>query len=278
VLVKAGEDQKLQVKMFNSRGQEIVPAKTRNTTPKFEVTGPGTITDGVYSAPKDAGHTFATVTAKVGDATGRARIRIAPPLPWKFDFNDIPLVTSSTGQLEGEPSITWVGGRHRHKVKEKNGEKVMVKSSTIPKGTRSQCWMGPTDLHDYTIQADMLGVNNNDKLPDMGLIAQRYTLDLMGASQQLQIRYWPPQVARQFSKTIPFAWKGDTWYTLKFQASTEGEKVVLRGKVWPRDESEPADWTIEVEDTIPNRQGSPGLFGNATPAEIYIDNISVTPN
>ena len=42
-------------------------------------------------------------------------------------------------------------------IRDVDGEKVMVKVTTIPKGTRSQSWMGPTDLHDYTIQADVAG-------------------------------------------------------------------------------------------------------------------------
>src|SRR5262249_25001482 len=57
-------------------------------------------------------------------------------------------------------------------------------------------------------------------MPDMRLIAQRYTLDLMGNSQQLQIRSWPPQVARRFSKRIPLRWQGDKWYTMKLSAGT----------------------------------------------------------
>jgi hypothetical protein len=67
---------------------------------------------------------------------------------------------------------------------------------------------------------------------------------------------------------------------MKFQAAADpsGEKVVLRGKVWPRDEKEPASWTVEVVDETPNFYGSPGLYGDATLAEIYIDNIEVTPN
>jgi len=35
---------------------------------------------------------------------------------------------------------------------------------------------------------------------------------------------------------------------------------------------------VELEDSRPNTQGSPGLFGNATNAEIFIDNVTVTPN
>ena len=63
--------------------------------------------------------------------------------------------------------------------------------------------MGPTDLHDYTIQADVQGALTNNKLPDMGLIAQRYTLDLMGASQQLQMRSWTRKSSHGFPRTSP---------------------------------------------------------------------------
>jgi hypothetical protein len=75
------------------------------------------------------------------------------------------------------------------------------------------------------------------------------------------------------------------------QVSVEGDKGVLLGKVWPRDEKEPADWTIKAEDSIPNREGSPALYGYAKNipgsvaeaqknpgAEIFYDNVKVTPN
>ena len=76
----------------------------------------------------------------------------------------------------------------------------MVKVTYIPKGTRSQLWMGHPDLHDYTIQADLKGAREDNQIPDMGVIAQRYTLDMMGQSQKLQIRSWPPQVATHLGK------------------------------------------------------------------------------
>jgi hypothetical protein len=53
---------------------------------------------------------------------------------------------------------------------------------------------------------------------------------------------------------------------------------VLRGKVWKRGQDEPADWSIELVDPLPNVKGSPGLFGNATNAELYLDNVTVVPN
>jgi len=158
------------------------------------------------------------------------------------------------------------------------GNIVALKINTIPKGTRSQGWMGPTDLHDYTIQADVCGLTRNDKVPDMAVIGQRYTLDLMGASQQLQIRSWTAQLEARFAKNVPFAWQPDVWYTLKFRTAVENGKAVLRGKVWKRGEPEPKSWLLEATDEVPNLVGSPGLFGNANDAEVLIDNVSVTPN
>jgi len=157
-----------------------------------------------------------------------------------------------------------------------DGNPVMTKITTIPLGTRSQGWLGATDLLDYTIQADVQGGTRNGLVPDIGLIAQRYTLDMMGASQQLQIRTWTPQL--QMAVTVPFQWQPDVWYTMKFRAGVEDGKAVLRGKAWPRDAEEPAEWTVEAVDDMPNVEGSPGLFGNAVNAEIFIDNIRITPN
>jgi hypothetical protein len=162
--------------------------------------------------------------------------------------------------------------------REIKGNAVLCKISTIPKGTRSQGWMGQPVYSNGTVQADLLGLERNGKLPSMGVINQRYTIDLIGPDQELQIRSWTSQLDLRFAKTIPFAWKSDTWYTVKFQSETSDGKVTLRGKVWVRGEAEPADWTIEAVDETANLQGSPGLFGNASDAEIFIDNVTVTPN
>jgi len=124
----------------------------------------------------------------------------------------------------------------------------------------------------YTIQTDLLGNKKRRAVPDMGLIANRYTLDMMGYHQQLQIRTWAAEL--RMAKTVPFTWETGTWYTMKMDVQIEGDKAIIRGKVWPRDEAEPAEWSIEAEDPLPNRTGSPGLYGYS-PAEIYYDNLKV---
>ena len=57
--------------------------------------------------------------------------------------------------------LTWVGGRVRYALRDVDGDKVLVKKSLLPTprdpknklGTRSFCYMGQTDLGNYTIQA-----------------------------------------------------------------------------------------------------------------------------
>jgi hypothetical protein len=260
---RPGQTQQYKVRLFNAVG-ELIDAKPADV--RFSVEGKATIdADGVLTPASDAGHGAAYVTATLGDLSGSARIRIVPDLPWVFDFE---------GQTD--PPVSWVGARYRHVLRQVDGSNVMVKISTIPKGARSRCWFGHSNLSNYTIEADVKGARTNDKMPDIGLIAQGYALDLQGNSQRLQIRSWVPQL--RMAKTIDFSWEPGVWYRLKFQASLVDGTAQLKGKIWPRDEDEPTAWALEAEDEVANLQGSPGLFGNAKDAELYLDNITVTAN
>jgi len=261
VILAPGQKLELEVRGYNRNGQFVKTLKDTIIT----AAGGGTIENGkTYIAP-GTGMAAVVLTAKSGDLTATARARVFPSLPWKFDFSD------------GQVPPVWIGANYRHKPAPLDGQKGLVKLSTIPKGTRSQAWMGQTDLHDYTIQADFLATQSNGRLPDMGLINQRYTLDLQG-SQRLQVRSWVARAELRFAKTIDMTWSADTWYTLKFQSENKDGKAILRGKVWPRDKAEPKEWQIEAADATPNMNGSPGLFGNATDAEFFIDNVQVTAN
>ena len=263
-LVKPGEAVKLALKTFNAKGQPLAG----DAAAKYSVEGAGSVNDaGEYTAPSDAGHVVAKITAEVdGIKSPIARVRIVPPLPWSFDISD------------KQVPVTWIGARNRHQVRELDGNPALVKITTLPRGTRSQLWMGHPSLHDYTIQADFKTSIKDGKIPDVGLVNQRYTLALMGAHQQLQIRSWAARLELRFAKSLKYPWEANKWYTLKFQSENKDGRAILRGKVWPKETDEPKDWTIEAADLTPNTIGSPGMFGNASDAEIFIDNISVVPN
>ncbi len=267
LIMRPGQRVPYQVRAYNKKGQYLKNIDDAS----FSFDNGGSMSDdGFYTAPGDAKASTVIVTAKQGELSSSARVRVVATLPWNFDFND-----------KAVPP-TWIGASYRHQPKDVDGESVLVKISTIPKGTRSQSWLGWTNLENYTVQADFFATNVKGKdkselLPDCGLIAQRYTLDLQG-SHKLQIRSWTPRLELRFAKTIDFNWDVNTWYTMKFQSENVAEGVTLRGKVWKRSDQEPEAWQIEATDATPNRNGSPGLFGNSTDAEFYIDNVSVVPN
>jgi len=277
VLLGPGDTQHFTVRLFDANGEYLTESPA-----EFSLAGPGTIDkSGTYTAATGNEHTATIVTAKVGELAGTARVRVVPPLPWAFDFNE----------LDDVP-LTWIGGRVRYVLRDVDGERIMVKRDSIPTrpgqpptklGTRSRLWMGSPELSNYTIQADVMGEKKEGRMPDFGLINQGYTLDLQGARQSLEIRRWAakePDITHptHVPRTIAFPWKPDTWYTLKLTTKDDGQTFRILGKAWPRGTAEPAEWTIEAVDESPQHQGSPGLFGNTPDAEASVDNILVTPN
>lgn len=274
VLIAPGKAINYHVRLYNSKGELIkkIPGSEAN----LSANGPGEITNGIYSAPGDSEHEASLVVCKVGELTGTARVRIVPPLPWKFDFN----------KTEKVP-LTWVGGRVRWVIREVDGEKIAVKRSVLPTprdpnnklGTRSRMWMGPTDLANYTIQADfaLLKSPESGKMGDLGLINGRYTMTVRSSNKQLRIYSWSPHDYRTYAE-VPFDPQPGKWYTMKLQVVPTGSKATVRGKLWSRDEAEPAEWTVDMTDQSPNLTGSPGLYGNAQEAELFVDNISVIEN
>jgi hypothetical protein len=208
------------------------------------------------------------VKATVGNISGSASVRVFPPLPWEQNFDSMAVNTVPPD---------WTNATMKFIVREVNGNKVLVKttegSSLL---SRARAYFGPSDLSNYTVEADVSATQKRRQQGDAGVIAQRYVLTLYGNSQSLHIEPWQPETARTVK--IPFAWKPDTWYRMKLSVENLPDgKVRARGKVWAAGEAEPAAWMIERIDPIPNRQGAPGIFGNAL-AEISFDNIKVYLN
>lgn len=272
VTLSPGKKQAFKVRLFNAIGQEV---KYDSERMQFSVDGPGKVSvAGLYEAPKENDHQCALVMCKVGNVTGTARVRTVPPLPWKFDFN----------KAKGVP-LTWLGGRIRWELRDNGGDKYIAKRTVLPTptnpnnklGTRSYLWMGPTDLANYTIQADALLKDVDGRMPDVGLIGSGYELIIRSKNNKLRLDSWPSNDYRTMSD-VDFQPKADTWYTMKLSVATTKDQATVRGKMWPRGEKEPADWTVKMVDKAPNLHGTPGVFGNSPDAEIYLDNLMVTPN
>jgi outer membrane protein assembly factor BamB len=272
VVVAPSGKQNYSVHLFNARGQEI---KDISTTVQFSVDGPGKISSsGKYQAPADNEHQCALVTCKVDGVVGTARVRVIPPLPWKFDFNNSTKVP-----------LTWLGGRVRWDVRDNKGDKYIAKKTVLPTpkdpknklGTRSYLWMGPVNLSNYTIQADVLLKEIDGRISDVGLIDSGYQLWIRSKIHTLRLDSWAASDNRTKAE-MEFQPKADTWYTMKLSVVPGQGESTVRGKIWPRGEKEPDSWTVEMVDHAPNLRGTPGIFGNSPDAEIYLDNLKVTPN
>ena len=136
-----------------------------------------------------------------------------------------------------------------------------------------QVGLGTPDMKNYEIQADVLLKEQRRQLASIGLSCNRYNLIVRGNVSKLTIQSWAPH--KRMAKEIKFRSDPDIWYTVKMKVETTEESATIFGKVWPRDEEEPAEWTIQTTDPHPNQNGSPGLYFYAL-ADCYFDNVIVT--
>ena len=112
---------------------------------------------------------------------------------------------------------------------------------------------------------------------NVGLINQRYVIELIGNWQKLEVSSNHDRV----KVSVPFKWSTKTWYRLKSRVDVASDgSGVVRAKAWKRGEPEPSAWTIEVPHKIAHPKGAPGLRGFSPQSRysVYVDNVSVYPN
>jgi outer membrane protein assembly factor BamB len=233
-----------------------------------------------FTASKSVPGQFGRVIAKMGKLTAHARVRVAPHAPYETDFARVP---------NGKIPAGWVNCQGKFSVATVGGHKVLKKRNNNPNALLSQSYtfIGPPQARDYTIEADVFSSKKDENLSDVGILNCRYSLVLQGNQQRLGLLSWEVDPPRgRINKTIDWEWKPDTWYTMKLRVSVAGGKATVQGKVWPKGQSEPEKWSVEVEDPNPNTEGAPGLYGyskgiNAIGelgTEIYYGRVKVTPN
>ena len=265
LILKPGDKASFRARLFDAQGNFIREEPAANWSLEQLK---GTIENGNFTAGNEAAAQAGLVKATVGGVSGTASVRVFPPLPWSETFDSFAVNSAPPA---------WVSMTMKYGVRDQNGNKVLAKltegSSLL---SRSRAYIGPSDWSNYTVEADVSATTKRRQQGDAGVIAQRYVLTLYGNSQMLHIEPWQPETTR--TKSMPFAWKPDTWYRLKLQVENLPDgKTRARGKAWPTSEPEPAAWMIEMIDQIPNRQGAPGIFGNGL-SEVYFDNIKVYAN
>lgn len=293
VTLAPGESASFEARLYDARGNflkkvqadwSLGPTLLPETVPGLPPVPPasppalkGTLSeDGKFMAPMDVQGQFGNVVAKAEGLTGRARVRQTPKLPYKQDFEKVP---------QGAVPGGWVNSQVKFQVRKVGDGNVLVKTATNPSPlvARANAFFGPPGMKNYTIEADMLAKKSRGEIPDMAVVNSRYTFGLFGNNQQLRLISW--DALPRIDKSVAFTWKEDVWYRAKLTVEYTGDKAVVRGKVWERAKEEPAKWTLEVEDPMPNREGAPALYANVVGipqggvgAEVFFDNLVVTPH
>ncbi len=296
VALKPGETASFRVRKLDARGFTVAevsdlsavkwthfipPTAKVHSLLKGDFNAAGQLVAAPESVPS-AGAFEATLDGLKGHIRGR----ILPSPPLHEDFEEFELTQTATNGAGATtafayPPLPWIGARFKFDVRERDGSKVLAKTIANKFFQRATVFIGTPDMHDYTIQADVMSDGNRRKMSEVGLINQRYYIVLKGNDQKLEINSNLERL-RVPAKTDPpnFRWKPDVWYRLKARVDVAADgSGVVRAKAWPRDEPEPTAWSLEVPHRTAHRHGSPGLFGfSPQDMPVYIDNIIVTPN
>lgn len=207
------------------------------------------------------------VVATAKGFTGKARVSVRPSGGFVEDFERYAVDSVPDG---------WSAARGRFKIVDAEGGKMLQKLSGNPRSWRTTVYVGVPGQRGYEIEAEMMSMEQRRRMADMGLVSHRYTLALMGNAQSLMIRTWLSELDR-FSKEIPFEWDPEVWYRMKLRVEPKDDgSTSIRGKVWPKGEDEPGEWSIEAVDAIGHGHGTPGIYGYSS-ADIHYDNLKVTP-
>lgn len=305
VVLQPGGQVKFTTRVYNARGQflrEVQPDEWSLPAPQAPPVTPegkpapqppplrGTLQAGIFQADVKIPAQQGYVQARFGKLTARARVRVAPRIPFVQDFEALP---------EGAVPGGWVNVTGKFLVASdptNPQNKVLKKLANNPNPllARAIAFITGPQVRDYTIEADLMATERRRNLPDMGVINSRYSLTLDGNKQRLLLRTWearrpedapPDAIPGRINQKVDFVWKPNVWYRFKLRVEVVNGKGILRGKVWPRDESEPTEWTITAEDPIPNTEGAAGLYAYATGitasspgAEAFFDNVRIYPN
>jgi outer membrane protein assembly factor BamB len=264
VLVKPGEAVRYRLRLYDDRGRFV----REEASPALAIEGlKGAIVGASFTPAADAGWQAGVVKATAGALGATARVRVAPPLPWSFDFE------GGTGEA---PPPYWINSTGKFFVREHGGSRALMKRNDIPLTKRGRLFFGTEQASDYTVEADVLATEKRRQMGDAGVIAQRYALVLFGNSQKLELHPWQANPARTVE--VPFAWKPETWYRVKLRVENRADGTTqVKGKAWPSAETEPAQWAIDHNDRMPHRQGAAGLYADAS-AEVFFDNVVVVAN
>ncbi len=281
-ILRPGESVPMKVYAIDGNGQRIGPVAAPVVWDG--VPGPGgkptlsaaVKTSGQLTAAADAKPSVGVGRATVGELTGTFRGRVVPTFPYREDFESFEL--KDTNPVDGasfaHPPSFWLMGRVKWEVRERDGSKVLAKTTDNLIHHRVMTFMGHPEDSGYEVLADVMTDGNRRGAGEVGVINQRYIIKLLGNHDLLEVS----SNIERYRATAPFEVKPKQWYRMRTRVDVaEDGSGVIRAKVWKRGEEEPSDWTIEAEHPTAHPHGSFGVFGlSPQPSQrVYVDNIEV---
>ena len=264
VALRPGARQHFAARLFDDKGRFIREAEAEWTFAGLK----GQLNGGDLALTDENVPQGGTVTARAAGLTGVSQVRVMPTIGYTETFNSYPV----QGIVAGAPAM-----RGRYAVVEKDGEKVLYKDAANLRSQKTSIYLSPSSDQKYEVQVDVFAVEKARRMPDVGLVSHRYTLDLQGNKQRMMVRTWTSEPER-FSEQVSFQFDPNVWYRLRFRVepSEENGPSRFQALAMTRDEPEPEAWTIDVVDPIGNAHGSAGIYGFAL-ADIYYDDWKVLP-
>lgn len=280
IILVPGESASFTARILDANGAliESGPAEIKWTlNPRFDAAaGPG----GQLVAPASAKPGAAELEGEYRGLKAVVRARIVPRIALSEDFESTNLSQSREGTTFDHyafPPPHWLGGRLKWEVVEKDGGKVLAQTLDNAIFQRTMTTIGHPESRNYTMQVDIMSDGNRRMMSSAGVVNQRYLILLKGNHQEIEIS----SNMERIKESVPFRWQPGAWYRLKTRVDNQSDgSAVVRAKAWPRDETEPAEWSIEVVHRKGHPRGAPAIYGFVPQSRfhVYLDNITVTPN
>ncbi len=287
VLLRPGEKATFALFGIDARGQRVGRVSEPATWAKFvpptalvraemdaEFNAEGELAAGP-NARASAG-SFRAVAGKLS-GTVRGRVVVHPPYREDFESFDVKESHATEGIKFAYPPLPWIGARFRWEVRERDGSKVLAKTTDNLFLSRALTFVGHPDESNYTLTADVMSDGNRRGMGEVGLINQRYVIRLKGSQDKIEVN----SNVERLQVSAPVTLVPRTWYRLKTRVDVaEDGTGVIRARLWKRGDPEPEGWTIEAKHERAHRHGVPGIYGfSAQPAfRVYVDNVEIAPN
>lgn len=274
--LEAGHTVKLRARTLDAAGRVVAdPATGVTFSNDF---GLEEVEPGLWRATRAGA---GTIKAAAAGLEGQARARVMPTLPWSMDFEDVtldqPKPDAPAEERFGLVPAHWLSARPKWDVRERDGGKVLSRVMTNPLLQRTITLIGSPDDANYTVAADMMVEGNRRLMSSVGLVNQRYLVQLRGNYQDIEIS----SNFESLKVNTPFPIVPGTWYSLETRVDLQSDgTAIVRARCWPRGEARPAAWTLEVPHTHAHKNGGAGVYGFTPQSrfKVHIDNLKVTPN